>query len=305
MNSKRDRREHMDRLLTKMGVQFERIEGFKHDNKLTSGSINHLRVCQNALSYNPFSPFVLLEDDCDLFSEEFDLLKEIDIPNSADAIYLGTSKCGSNSNDFFDSPILQFKSVDGHRDLLRDYNMLGAHAILFVTPRFASAYSNAMVSSIYSQQDCEVAWDALTCRLKQFFQTYVFKTPIFYQNSSVGGQEEPTKWVIPEEMWDTVNGAHEVHYHIHTLFTQFYALRHIVVRYEKMLLNKLCDVAWMNTNHSMKISSGDHIFDYSDIGFDGLYIHKPTGSIGASIEYLISLRGKSLDLSDLKIVYIK
>lgn len=278
--SQTERRKHMEQMLMRLGVEYECVEAFTSTSRLASGAMNHMRCCHLALSRSEFKPFVLLEDDCDLFTN----IGVIDLPLSTDAVYLGTSKCAANFNDFYDGNARCFRVVDKYTHLLRDYNMLAAHAVLFITPRFASAYAGSMIEPA----NTEKAWDTVTCRLKPFFQIYTLITPIFYQTKKLGGQEEPTKHVIPEDVYNTVKGAYRIKYSSWTIFTSVYQLKEEIHRYPSSTLKELAEKAWENKYSTLKVSCGPHEFKYNEIKFDCIYVRD--SSICASVEALVSYR---------------
>ena len=75
-------------------------------------------------------PFLLIEDDC----LPKDFVDEIEFPDDADAVYLGISSWGRmNSHS---GPCVQHREVEGYPHLVRIYNMLSTHAILYLNPDY-------------------------------------------------------------------------------------------------------------------------------------------------------------------------
>ena len=89
-------------------------------------------------------PFIILEDD----ATPINFKPEIEIPDDADAFYLGISSWGRMNGH--SGPFVQYQEdVDG--ELLRVYNMLGTHAILYLTPEFVSVCKKVALHQSYYQ----------------------------------------------------------------------------------------------------------------------------------------------------------
>lgn len=123
-------------------------------------------------------PFIIFEDDCRV--KNFDPI--ISFPDDADAVYLGISSWGRmNSHS---GPCVQYEKVDDN--LVRVYNMLGAHAILYLSVEYASLCSKISIhaSNIADHQDIGFA------EVQRYYNVYAFDDPIFYQTSSNGTDEK-------------------------------------------------------------------------------------------------------------------
>ena len=114
------RNREMKKLLKKCGFKTTlRIDAEYTPNSLAGCSLSH----HNAL-HEVDPPFIVFEDDCVIKNFQ----PEIEIPDDADAVYLGVSSWGRmNSHS---GPFVQYEEVDD--GLLRIYNMLSAHAILYL-----------------------------------------------------------------------------------------------------------------------------------------------------------------------------
>ena len=150
-----------------------RVEAEYTPNSLAGCSLSHY----NALSeIDP--PFIVFEDDCVV--KNFN--PNIEIPDDADAVYLGISSWGRmNSHS---GPFVQYEEVsDG---LLRIYNMLSAHAILYLNHEYISLCKKI------SQQAYEIAdhQDIGFAEIQRYYNVYAFDDPMFYQTSS-NGTDQP------------------------------------------------------------------------------------------------------------------
>jgi hypothetical protein len=117
-------------------------------------------------------PFILFEDDCVPLS----FLDEIEIPDDADALYLGVSSWGRmNSHS---GPFNQYEQIDNN--LLRVYNMVGAHAILYLTEEYTSL-CRRIAEHGYNIQDHH---DIGFAEVQKYFNVYSVDDPMFFQTSS-------------------------------------------------------------------------------------------------------------------------
>lgn len=82
-------------------------------------------------------PFILVEDDIRV--THFDHI--IEVPDDADAIYLGVSKMGNVSGR--DKEELIVSKVEGYDHIYRVYNMLATHAIVYLNMDYAKSAHDA------------------------------------------------------------------------------------------------------------------------------------------------------------------
>ena len=150
-----------------------RVEAEYTPNSLAGCSLSHY----NALNeIDP--PFIVFEDDCVI--KNFN--PNIEIPDDADAVYLGISSWGRmNSHS---GPFVQYEEVSN--GLLRIYNMLSAHAILYLNHEYISLCKKI------SQQAYEIAdhQDIGFADIQRYYNVYAFDDPMFYQTSS-NGTDQP------------------------------------------------------------------------------------------------------------------
>lgn len=118
-------------------------------------------------------PFILLEDDCvPLFFRD-----EIEIPDDADALYLGVSSWGRmNSHS---GPFNQYDRID--RNLLRIYNMVGAHAILYLSKEYTSLCKRIAEHGYKIEDHHDIGF----AEVQKYFNVYSVDDPMFFQTSSL------------------------------------------------------------------------------------------------------------------------
>lgn len=204
-----DRDNHMKSLLEGC-KHVRRIIGPSQKNvvKDTLGSLGHCQIIQEAI-LESWEPFLLLEDDCALFhkehkEEEEKKVKdiEIEVPDDADMLFLGISKCGNQPQKNMYCFDLLAEKYAQWKGIRRVYNMLSTHAMLFLSRRYMLAYMQAMMecATVARLTKEPTAWDCIASRIYPYFFVYALKTPIFYQTSALGGQEEPTRVHFPKKM---------------------------------------------------------------------------------------------------------
>lgn len=145
----------------------------------TDKSIAHFRGCgQSHIDIlddeNYSTPLLVLEDDVE-FIENFNPV--IDIPEESDGIYLGVS-----SGNLF------YKSCRKDQNYLRIAGILAAHAILYVTPRFRAAMSEAGKYCLY---EINQPWDVGTAAIQVNYNVYTPNIPQIFQCDD---RENANKW---------------------------------------------------------------------------------------------------------------
>jgi hypothetical protein len=171
-----ERKERIEKSLNELGFNtIIRVSGFKDSIGKRGCAYSH------ALGLEEIDPpFILLEDDC----VPLDFINEIDIPDDADSVYLGISSWGRmNSHS---GPCVQWDKVDGYPDILRIYNMVSAHAILYINSEYVDickriAYHGYLISDHH---------DIGFADIQKYYDVYAFDSPMFYQTSSNGTDQK-------------------------------------------------------------------------------------------------------------------
>ena len=181
---KRERIEnHIDRLGFKTKI---RVPGVVHRD----GPLAGCALAQYNALYEVDPPFIILEDD----ATPFDYNPIISIPDDADALYLGISSWGRmNSHS---GPFVQweyyFKEVD--INLLRVYNMLSTHAILYLNPEYISVCKKIA----YHHHEINEHVDIGFTDIQKYYNVYAFNQPLFYQTSSNGTDQKLSSYPTQE-----------------------------------------------------------------------------------------------------------
>lgn len=158
-------------LLDSLGFKHvQRCPGFLKKDKVSGCSSAYENVLLSR--YDKGDPFIVFEDDIQV--THFDHI--IDIPDDADAIYLGVSKMGIV--DGKDEEMLLVSSVKGYEHLYRIYNMLATHAVVYLNMDYAK-------SALEATQRClenGIPHDVGVAENMKGWNVYAFDKPMFIQS---------------------------------------------------------------------------------------------------------------------------
>ena len=181
-----ERKDSIQSSLEDLGFKnITRVSGFKDSIGKRGCAYSHALALEEI---DP--PFILLEDDC----LPLNFIDEIEVPDESDAVYLGISSWGRmNSHS---GPCVQWESVEGHSDLVRIYNMLSAHAILYINPDYIDlckriSYNGYLISDHHDIGFAEV---------QRYYDIFAFDFPMFYQTSSNGTDKKLSSYPSTEFM---------------------------------------------------------------------------------------------------------
>jgi len=179
-----ERREHMETLISSKGLKGRAFVGVSDQGK-KSAAAGLVKLMKERLE-GEFRPFIFMEDDCSA-TEWFRY--EIPLPEDADAVYLGVSVWGMHpEREQAIQYIIKERASD---ELFRIYNMLSTHAVLILTRAWVQnvlkCYEHA-----YSNMSSPESFDVPVAYSMPHYNVYALKTPLFYQDAKIGGQEEPT-----------------------------------------------------------------------------------------------------------------
>jgi hypothetical protein len=174
---------------------FKSVKGMNNTASLTN---TMLEIFSRELHTE--DPFIVLEDDCAIFHDT----NTVEIPDTAAALYLGVALWsypygvetlyGSRPHIVQNSPL----TVTSVSDILtRLRGMTGGHAILFRSRDFIKEFIRQM--DLISNTVKDLPHDLLLSSLHLSFEVMALKKPMFYQDKTLGGQEEVTKLVFNGE----------------------------------------------------------------------------------------------------------
>ena len=125
-------------------------------------------------------PGLILEDDVEvteLFPEVTNGKAEIEVPDDADAIYLGISHGDGN-----------YVAQDVGNGLCRISKMLAAHAILYTSERYIEQILKDVPTAMY---ELNQPFDVFVYQLQEHFNVYAYHHPMFYQADA---KNNANKW---------------------------------------------------------------------------------------------------------------
>jgi len=152
--------------------------GFKDVVHYKSGTEGYPRCLANAnieiLTRYMNEPILVLEDDV-----EFTGLSEFEFVYGADAIYFGLSQCAGHPT--IDINEGQCVTVPYSDTQVRVHNMLGTHAIMYITPVYKLAVIDAMKNAVghtdIALSRIQSKFRVLANRVPSFFQSAKFNAP--------------------------------------------------------------------------------------------------------------------------------
>lgn len=152
----------------------QRLEGFPYPHNPVAGCS---RAHYHALN-DRVLPFLLLEDDV-IINESVWNDGFIEVPDDADAIYLGTSTWGRMNGH--NGEYVQYDILKEFPGVLKVYNMLATHAILYLTEDYRNIIKRA---AYYTGYKIENYNDVAFAELQRFFNVYALDIPLFSQTSN-------------------------------------------------------------------------------------------------------------------------
>jgi hypothetical protein len=155
---------------------------FRHNNKAMGVAMAHHQVLSQALLDNNW-PFIVLEEDVSLMKGVPD---SVHIPEGADAIYLGASQWGLKNG----KGGLHICVERQNGGLYRAYNMLAAHAIMYLSRE----YVEFLIKGIEVFLEIPTNQDKMRAETMKYWDVYALATPLFYQN---GRYMTHTKFALP------------------------------------------------------------------------------------------------------------
>jgi hypothetical protein len=175
LDEKTERRKKMDRLLIDNGfTNIQRFSGKKAGRRVGC-SMSHAALLEQVVEEKKY-PCLILEDDLAIYN----FRKTIEVPDDADAVYLGFSRYGWNHNQ--DEPFPKsLKITELNDNYHRVYNMLARHAIIHFNPEYDQACVDIMYKFI-EDPDTYKAGDVSISKFHPDYKIYALNEPIFYQD---------------------------------------------------------------------------------------------------------------------------
>ena len=129
--------------------------------------LSHRKLLQDTIITDG-KPIFVLEDDVEV---EVDKIKyEIEVPDDADAVYLGTSQGDCN-----------YSAINVNEDLARVERIFATHAIIHFNPEYSKAVAKITEDAVKGDGPFDVG---IAYGVQKDFNVYAVKTPYFYQADS-------------------------------------------------------------------------------------------------------------------------
>jgi hypothetical protein len=172
LNKHKEKNESMINLGNAFGFKkYKRFQGvYKPKDPISGCAASHYGILSELKNMS-----IILEDDCVIKNN----ISKIEIPDDADAVYLGLSQWGyykdsSRPGNF------NFTRNGRIKDIYKVDSMLATHAILYISKR----YINACAAVAKYSEDNSVHVDQGFARIQRYYNVYALGNPIFYQSSN-------------------------------------------------------------------------------------------------------------------------
>ena len=167
-----------------------RKEGSQHDPVYVGCFHSQLKTLKQAIS-GPL-PFMILEDDCEINQ----IPDYIDVPENSDAVYLGISAWGFSPSQSGNLALLNSLITDRvDQDVVRIFNMLSSHAILYVAADYVQSLITDLESNLSGQIQISnnsgesllyhggtfLPCDIIMANKQYLNNVYALRNPVFYQ----------------------------------------------------------------------------------------------------------------------------
>jgi len=174
MSKDNHKKKHIEQQLSDLG--FKNVTRINAVEDKKNGRVGLSKSQLMALS-QVSAPFIVLEDDADPNSFE----PVIEVPDDADAVYLGNSQWGLQSSHagFY----LKYKKVEGYPKILRIFNMLSSHAILYLNQEYVRVCQR---TTKYCAETYPMPMDVPFAMIQRFFNIYAVNDPMFIQKDYEG-----------------------------------------------------------------------------------------------------------------------
>lgn len=163
------KRKNTESILKNLGfTRVHRFDAIRHEaGRIIGCALSHHAI----LSMDIEPPFIILEDDCAL-NRKFK--NEVEIPDNADALYLGISHWGRYIGH--SGPFVHITKINN--EIVRVHNMLATHAIMYLSKEYVDVCRRVAYHHGYEIED---HLDIGFAEIHKLYNVYSFDEPIFRQ----------------------------------------------------------------------------------------------------------------------------
>jgi GR25 family glycosyltransferase involved in LPS biosynthesis len=181
----------LENRLRRLGwTDITRFQGVERKNRRAGCAESHHKLLMQ-LEGTP-TPFIVFEDDV----AEYMFRRTITVPDDADAFYLGLSRFGLYSG----TGTKRISAVKRTENVYRLYNMLAAHAILYLNPE----YVTWLIKAIKFSRSIMTNQDKARADTMKYWNVYGHSPALFYQQ---GKNASHTKISLPRADMVGAGGA--------------------------------------------------------------------------------------------------
>jgi hypothetical protein len=173
--SQPQRRQSVAAVCEQLGLDWRIVDAIAASPGRVGCALSHLRALSQSTAGRPL---LILEDDVGV---EDGVTPELEIPGDADAVYLGASIYGAVDIVDYVGFTRMLAADPAGPDLLRVYNLLSTHAILYLSERFKQAAAESIVQSLIDDWE----HDKGMARLQERFCVYALRRPAFFQAAAL------------------------------------------------------------------------------------------------------------------------
>lgn len=168
LKEEEEKRKRTETMLKVLGfTNVCRLNAIEHiEGRIIGCARSHYEILKNA---NP--PFIIIEDDCAL-NKTF--VNNLQLPDNADALYLGISHWGRYLNH--SGPYVHITQVSD--DIVRVHNMLATHAILYLSESYVDICKRVAYHFGYESRN---HLDIGFAEIHKFYNVYSLNEPLFRQ----------------------------------------------------------------------------------------------------------------------------
>lgn len=172
LDKDKERNKSMQDLIKNFGfTKAERSSGHYIKNDPLAGcATSHYNILSNNVDN-----FIILEDDCVIRKKDY----IIEVPDDADAVYLGLSMWGYN-RDTSKKENFKFSQVKDFPGIYKVDGMLATHSILYLNNEYVKVCER--VAKFSSENSHHV--DQGFARIQKYYNVYAIGDPIFFQSSN-------------------------------------------------------------------------------------------------------------------------
>lgn len=167
------------------------VKSIPDESVTKSLSLTFLSIIQSAVP-----PYIIVEDDICLGQKK----DVFEVPDDAVALYLGVSIWvyphtfdHIRQDGFHIRPCTRDDFRDVNEELVQILGVLSTHAILFLEKNFIRFLSQKMLQGLERPHDLYIAV------AQREYAVYAYKTPVFFQDKQLGGQEDVTNLIWKDD----------------------------------------------------------------------------------------------------------